>query len=104
MNLFLDDIRNPPAAGWTLVRTAEDAIKILRTGIVTWISFDHDLGTELTGYDVAKEIEGLVYSEKIKCPRWLIHSRNPVGAKNIQHAMESAWSMSGKVRKINVGQ
>lgn len=97
MKLFLDDIRNPvyilngyDENEWTLITTAEEAFKIIESGIVTHISFDHDLGTKLTGYDVAKHIEMLVVEGKINMPIYYVHSANPVGSKNIIRAMESA--------------
>jgi hypothetical protein len=90
MKLYLDDIRNPKVPEeWCIVRTAEEAIRMLETGKVDFISFDHDLGTELTGYDVAKAIEELVYYGRIKCPEYNVHSANPVGANNIRAAMEA---------------
>lgn len=93
MFLYLDDLRRPPA-GATLCRTAEHAIAVLESGKVTCISFDHDLGTELTGYSVAKWIEERVAEGKMPMPDWRIHSANPVGRKNIQAAMESAARFS----------
>lgn len=93
MLIFLDDLRHPPA-GATLCRTAEHAIALLESGKVTCISFDHDLGTEQTGYSVAKWIEERVAEGKFPMPDWRIHSANPVGRKNIQAAMESAARFS----------
>lgn len=52
MKLFLDDVRDCHS-GWTLCRTAKESIDYLRNFYVTGISFNHDLGTELTGNDVA---------------------------------------------------
>ena len=87
--VFLDDLRDPPP-GATLCRTAQEAIRLIESGVVTRISFDHDLGTELTGYDVAKLVERLVAEGKIMLPRWHVHSANPVGRCNIEAAMRSA--------------
>jgi len=93
MQLWLDDIRDPkdhgkPEAIW--VKTAEEAIGILRDGKVTFISFDHDLGTELDGHDVATQIERLVYEGMKPMPEWSVHSANPVGEAEISSAMKSA--------------
>ena len=95
MRIFLDDVRNPlPMHGEVVVvRDAPTAIALVKTGLVTWISFDHDLGTDLTGYDVAKLIEELVYLGEIRCPQWQVHSANPVGVRNIKSAMRSAEDM-----------
>ena len=87
--IFLDDLREPPP-GATLCRTAKEAMRLIESGVVTRISFDHDLGTELTGYDVAKLVERLVAEGKIALPHWHVHSANPVGRSNIEAAMRSA--------------
>jgi hypothetical protein len=42
--LWLDDVRPMPEAFDVHVKTAEEAIALLRRGIVVKISFDHDLG------------------------------------------------------------
>jgi hypothetical protein len=90
MKLFLDDLRACPD-GYTLCRTAEEAIALLKTGDVTEISFDHDLGTDpVDGETVAKFIEEAVYFQKIPMPEWTIHSANPVGRQEISLAMTSA--------------
>ena len=64
MRVFLDDKRAAPA-GWTLVRTAEETIALLESGVVEQLSLDHDLGTELTGYDVLKRLEKILFDEQI---------------------------------------
>ncbi len=73
--------------------TAAETIELLKTGEVTFISFDHDLGPAEagTGYDVARWIEERAHTDpEFVVPDWSIHSANPVGANNIQRAMESA--------------
>ena len=91
MNVFLDDLRDPPPGEeWIVCRTAQEAMDLVRAGRVTFISFDHDLGTELTGYDVANLIEQSVMTGAMTMPRWRIHSANPVGRKNIEAAMSNA--------------
>lgn len=93
MKIYLDDIRNPKTSGWTIIRTASEAIKALQKyrDKITEISFDHDLGDDKdgTGYDVAKWIEGECFFG-MKCPKWNVHSANPVGERNITKAMEAA--------------
>lgn len=89
MFIFLDDLR-PCPPGAVLCRTAQEAMAHIDTGQVTRISLDHDLGTELTGYDVAKHIELLVAEDRIPCPAWSVHSANPVGRQRIEAAMQSA--------------
>jgi len=89
MRIYLDDIRDAPI-GMRLCRTAEEAIDLIASGKVSFISFDHDLGTWLTGYDVACYIERTVANGKIRCPAWRVHSANPIGRDNIMRAMQSA--------------
>lgn len=108
MRLYLDDIRKTgdrtkdPDSFDTRAYTAAEAIAYLKTGLVTHISLDHDLGGEDdlpeevcgTGYQVACWIEENVgtYNEAGRCinmPTWEIHSMNPVGARNMRAALES---------------
>ena len=89
MKLYLDDVRDIPE-GHVGCRTAEEAMHLIDRRAVTFISFDHDLGTELTGYDVACHVEQLVQAQLIKMPKWHIHSANPIGAKRIMQALMSA--------------
>lgn len=100
MRVFLDDLRDPPIFDqmtgerlqWdAVVRTAEEAIALVAAGKVTFLSFDHDLGSALSGYDVAKKAEELAHSGAIPPIDYAIHSGNPVGAENIDRAMKAAW-------------
>ena len=81
------------------VKTAEEAITILREGKVIFISFDHDLGTELDGHDVATEIERFVHDGMIRMPEWAVHSANPIGKAEIAAAMKSAEKFSRKPKQ-----
>ena len=88
IRLFVDDIRNPEdlgLRGWTVARTSDDAIRILRNGSVESLSLDHDLGGEDTGYRVACWLE-----EHGVWPRLgvLCHSANPVGKARIQAVID----------------
>lgn len=98
--IYLDDIRLPKSSGWQIIRTASECIKFIKKNIdsIDEISFDHDLGNDIdgTGYDVAKWIEKKCFNGKMKCPKWNIHSANPVGEKNIRAAMESAERYSNE--------
>ena len=89
VRLWLDDVREPPEDYNVHVETVEDAIYFLETYEVEHVGFDHDLGYEKTGYDLAKWIE---YQATQGLPRltWSIQSANPVGAKNIEAAMKMA--------------
>ena len=104
MKLYLDDVRHPSeqysdSEEWTVVRTAEEAIKILESNVVTEISFDHDLGTELTGYDVATRMEELVVTGVIKMPECYIHSANPVGRQRIHAAIKNMETYASLVKQ-----
>ena len=90
IKLWLDDIRNPPDELWTWVKTYDEALEYITKNVVSEISFDHDLGTKLTGYSVAKAIEHYAYYDMVQQMVWSIHSANPVGRKNIEQAMKSA--------------
>lgn len=90
MRIWLDDVR-PIPQGWDMhVKTVEEAIELLETHEITAISFDHDLGTDKTGYDLAKWIEYMAHSEGLPPLEWHVHSANPVGARNIKAAMKMA--------------
>lgn len=92
MKIFLDDVRNAPNLDWVTVRNYDDCITILSCcwSFIKEISFDHDLGEDRTGYDVAKWIEEHCHMNACKCPTWRVHSANPVGRQNIEMAMKSA--------------
>lgn len=90
MKLWLDDVRVMPDDYDVWCRRAEDAIAILKAGIVVEeISLDHDLGMDImTGYDVAKFIEEAAYA--LKPIKWHCHSQNPGGKQRIEAAMHRA--------------
>lgn len=92
MKVWLDDFRAMPVAFDVHVKSFGDAITILATGKVTFISFDHDLGypNKGTGYDVAKWIEAQARLNNLERFEWASHSANPVGVKNITSAMKQA--------------
>ncbi len=99
MRIFLDDLRDAPLfdrltgapVQWAVIRNADEAINLIRSGQVTDISFDHDLGEGKSGYDVALVVEQLAHDKLIPPIDYYIHSGNPVGAGNIDKAMKSAW-------------
>lgn len=98
-SLYLDDIRTGPPGFTYYCETAEEALEIIKNDQIDFISFDHDLGREKTGYDLATEIETLVYMGVIKCPDWNVHSANPVGVININKAMTSAMFIENERRQ-----
>lgn len=92
MRVFLDDER-PAPPGWTLVRTAEEAIALLESGQVEQLSLDHDLGTPdgPTGYDVLVRIEKILFDEQIdfRVPEIFLHTANSSGRDRMRLAIQS---------------
>ncbi|WP_318491936.1 cyclic-phosphate processing receiver domain-containing protein [Photobacterium leiognathi] len=96
--MYLDDERETPI-GWVRVYFPEEAIELLKTGKVTEISLDHDLGDDDhgTGYDVVLWIEEAVYTKGFIPPRIKVHSANTsarkkmeLGIKNIMLKLNSS--------------
>ena len=96
MRVWLDDVR-PAPPGWEWANTAEMTIDLLKTGQVTEMSLDHDLGLpwlddarEKTGYDVLAWLEEQIQSDRWEWPIPVIHihTRNPVGWKRMTDARE----------------
>lgn len=78
--LFVDDIRVPQLKDdIEVVRNYNDAIFCLRNNIYDYISLDHDLGEDKTGYDIAKYI----VENQVQLKGFKVHSANPVGRFNI---------------------
>src|SRR5690348_15451267 len=90
MNVWLDDERPMPPDYDTHVKTAEEAIALLKTGNVSIISLDHDLGQIKTGYDVAKFIEESAFNGTLKRIYIRIHTQNVEGRKNMAFALQNA--------------
>lgn len=109
MNLWLDDVREPwkfGCVGWTWVKTAQEAISLLKSGEVERASLDHDLEPEHypsdvpegmsweesgnyniwkmtgTGYDVCLWLESNPEFYPVGGVR--VHSANPVGAARMR--------------------
>lgn len=113
-NLYLDDVRTPSetlpnSEPWYVVRNYDQFVDwINKNGVPDLISFDHDLAPEhtndyaiqvahqgyqhptyedykeKTGVDCAKYVIDYCQANKVKLNRCVVHSHNPVGAKNIQ--------------------
>ena len=77
MKVYLDDERATPD-GWTRVYWPSEAIELLKSGQVTEISLDHDLGDDErgTGYDVVLWIEERVALQGFIPPKISVHSAN----------------------------
>lgn len=85
MNLWVDDERDPvkfaSRKDYVWAKTYEEAIRLLGTGTVDFLSLDHDLGTAKSGYDIISWMEW----ENI-WPRSgvAVHSQNPVGRREME--------------------
>lgn len=93
MKVYLDDCRPMPLDFDVLVKTAGEAIELLKTGKVTHISLDHDLGLETetgSGYDVACFVETGAFNGTLPELTWSIHSANPVGRAKMSQALNNA--------------
>lgn len=113
-NLFIDDERFPKdvkwapyyiynkylAEEWTICRNEFEVYYEIakHNQFPSFISFDHDLGkNEATGYDIAKELVSRDMEEKswVNIPQdfqFYVHSKNIVGAKNIQTYLDNYLS------------
>lgn len=90
VKLYLDDERNPKTKGWTILRSYKEFVDHIQfNGIPDEISFDHDLGTEKTGYDAAKWLCEYCWTNGLPIPKWNVHSANPVGKENIVGVLKS---------------
>ena len=95
--IWLDDERPMPDGYDAHLKTASEAIELIRQGKVSAISLDHDLGSPEngTGYEVAKFIEEGAFLGSINPIDVRVHSANPVGSSNIKKSIDGArrfWS------------
>ena len=89
MPLYLDDLR-PTPEGFDRVYSYEEFVDYLeRKGLPDFISFDHDLGEDLSGYDCAKYLVAYCLEHKRSLPDYQVHSQNPVGRENIERLLEN---------------
>jgi hypothetical protein len=90
VKVYLDDERACPS-GWVPARWPEDAIELLKTGEVTEISLDHDLGDDVrgTGYDVVLWIEEAVATRAFVPPRIAVHSANSSARQKMELGIQS---------------
>lgn len=91
--LFIDDLRDPVADDWVVVRTSEDAIEYVAShGIPYEISFDHDLGGEDTSRRFVHWLSDELVVGRFSLPVdfvFGVHSQNYVGARWLVGTMNS---------------
>ncbi|WP_099365490.1 cyclic-phosphate processing receiver domain-containing protein [Sphingobacterium sp. 1.A.4] len=81
--LYLDDIR-PIPNGYFGARSYAEFVKYIeKNGLPDFISFDHDLGLEKSGYDCAIWLVNYCMDNVLMLPDFEVHSQNPVGKENI---------------------
>jgi len=100
VELWLDDERDPndpfiqdefhARPGMTWVKTVPEAKEILKTGNVTYLLFDNDLGLPEEGKDLAKWIDEEAFYKRLPRLMWTVHSQNPAATREIIMAMKSA--------------
>jgi len=97
MKIYLDDIRKAPL-GWVHVYWPDEAIALLKTGDVTEISLDHDLGDDNkgTGYDVLLWIENAVVMDRFIAPKISVHSSNTSARRKMDLAINN-------IKKLQMG-
>lgn len=91
MKIYLDDLRDPPDASWTIARTFDEFRELVDSDEpIGAISFDNDLGEgEMEGYDILKWLaeyrpELLVGEQDIE-----FHSANPKAVENMEAFLQS---------------
>jgi len=97
MKVYLDDER-PTPDGWVSTRWPNEVIDLLKTGQVTEISLDHDLGDDErgTGYDVLKWLEEAVATSNFLPPKIAIHTSNVSARRRMELAVASITRFAGR--------
>lgn len=88
MKVFLDDVRVTPE-GWVRTFWPEEVIALLKTGEVTELSLDHDLGDDEhgTGYTVLLWLEEQVAVHGMTPPAIRVHSANSAARLKMEAAI-----------------
>lgn len=93
---WLDDMRNPTYEMWKTqypaledndvvwLKSFDEFCERLKYEWPDMIYFDHDLGSDKTGYDCANLIVNMIlYNPELTIPEYRSQSSNPVGKDNI---------------------
>lgn len=97
MKIYLDDVRHPPDETWTLARTVNAAIELIKSqsGRVAHISFDYDMGMTCTlPHDVGWQPFACDHTNGHQLIVWMqvygaktdrvtVHTANPEGRKRL---------------------
>lgn len=93
--LYLDDLR-PAPEGFIWVKSYEEFTSFISPyRLPGFISFDHDLGEEKSGYDCAKWLIYICMEWKVPLPDFAVHSQNPVGKENIELLLRNFKKQQG---------
>lgn len=109
--LYIDDVRLPSDTYseetiFAVARSFAEAIEHIILYKPQFISFDHDLGEGLTGYDIAKtliELDMLSIGDDYisKDFQFNVHSANPVGKENIQKILSNYMKRKFNFKETN---
>ncbi|MGA4636695.1 cyclic-phosphate processing receiver domain-containing protein [Pseudomonas solani] len=100
MKVYLDDERATPD-GWVRTWWPDEVIELLKTGSVSELSLDHDLGDDErgTGYDVILWIEEAVALHGFVPPRIRVHSANSSAVLKMQAGVRAIESLARRNRE-----
>ncbi|MEA8592104.1 hypothetical protein PZT57_26020 [Pseudomonas aeruginosa] len=95
MKVFLDDERTTPD-GWVRTFWPDETIELLKSGGVTELSLDHDLGDDDrgTGYTVLLWLEEQVALNGFLPPAIRIHSANSSARLKMEAAVASIQKLA----------
>jgi hypothetical protein len=105
MKVYLDDVRETPD-GWVRCFWPNEVIDLLKEGVVTHVSLDHDLGDDSrgNGYDVLLWIEEQVFCHGFIPPRIRIHSANVSAVHKMKMAAQTIYEAHKKNKEGNKWQ
>ncbi|MCU9950571.1 cyclic-phosphate processing receiver domain-containing protein [Pseudomonas sp. PDM13] len=100
MKVYLDDERTTPD-GWVRTWWPDEVIELLKTGSVSELSLDHDLGDDErgTGYDVILWIEEAVALHGFVPPRIRVHSANSSAVLKMQAGVRAIEALARRNRE-----
>lgn len=91
MRIYLDDVRPLPGDFDVLMKHPEEVIAALKTGKVTVVSLDNDLGPGIPeGKIVAKWIEEAAFKGELKRLKVYVHTDNIVARQEMRMALRNA--------------
>jgi hypothetical protein len=90
LKVFLDDERVTPE-GWVRTYWPDEVIALLKSGEVSEVSLDHDLGDDErgTGYDVILWIEEAVVTRGFVPPKMSVHSANSSARQKMEMGIQA---------------